>query len=239
MPTITTQQAIQLTADQRLVARLWSRDLGNHPVTLSEGPQQAPKKIGGGYYHTTLSGKKIVEHPSAYGWPTLYHASTIEITVGYQWLLSHPITRIRVAGITFWGLSADIQYLHGLRITPGWISGKKYTLIEGDREYHAVGWDARAAVREALRAWRRQIQSDREHRRISGLASRIWVSAEDSIAAGNCPIGTSLAISALSARLGVPPDGTLGAVRADYLLGYRDDRYVRRAICQAARRVLA
>lgn len=48
----------------------------------------APKLVGRSYYWTTLSGKTIVNHPNAYGYPTLYHASTLRIQVGRGWLIS-------------------------------------------------------------------------------------------------------------------------------------------------------
>lgn len=47
-----------------------------------------PKLIGKSYFWTTLSGKTVVHHPNAYGWPTLYHASTLRIQVGRGWLIA-------------------------------------------------------------------------------------------------------------------------------------------------------
>lgn len=55
------------------------------PITIVEG-DDAPQTQGKSYYWTTPSGKTIVRHPSAYKWPTLYHASTREIIVGRGWL---------------------------------------------------------------------------------------------------------------------------------------------------------
>ena len=49
----------------------------------------APKLVGRSYYWTTLSGKTEVRHPGAYGWPTLYHASTRRIQVGRGWLIAN------------------------------------------------------------------------------------------------------------------------------------------------------
>ena len=48
----------------------------------------APKLIGKSYFWTTLSGKTVVSHPNAYGWPTWYHASTRRIQVGRGWLIA-------------------------------------------------------------------------------------------------------------------------------------------------------
>lgn len=46
----------------------------------------APHQRGESYYWTTPSGKTRVAHPNAYGWPTVYHASTRRIVVGAEWI---------------------------------------------------------------------------------------------------------------------------------------------------------
>jgi hypothetical protein len=45
-----------------------------------------PTILGKSYYWTTPSGKTIVHHPNAYGWPTWYHGSTLRVEVGEEWL---------------------------------------------------------------------------------------------------------------------------------------------------------
>jgi hypothetical protein len=55
-------------------------------VIVLAGGRMAPRKLGRGYYHTTLSGKTIVRYPNAYGYPTLYHPSTRRILVGELWV---------------------------------------------------------------------------------------------------------------------------------------------------------
>ncbi len=67
----------------RRVASADSR--GSRPVIVIDG-DTPPGWAGESYYHTTPSGLTIVRHPSAYGWPTLYHASTLRVEVGVDWL---------------------------------------------------------------------------------------------------------------------------------------------------------
>ena len=57
----------------------------NISIEVIPGIALAPKTVGRSYYWTTPSGKTIVNHPSAYGWPTLYHASTRRVVVGELW----------------------------------------------------------------------------------------------------------------------------------------------------------
>ncbi len=62
--------------------------LNNHdscPVKIVAG-NRAPRMTGESYYWTTPSGLTRVHHPSAYGWPTWYHASTRRVIVGASWL---------------------------------------------------------------------------------------------------------------------------------------------------------
>lgn len=226
-----------LSAQHKLVSRLWAEDSGNHPVVLSENNAAEPSQRGSRHYWTSLKGRSVVHCPSSYGWPMVYHASSIRIEVGARWLLAHPISRVKVAGVIMWGLSAEIAYLHGLRITRGWVRGRRTTLVDGERSYHASGWDGRRAVREAITAWRRQGKEEREALQIQASLSRIWVSAADSSDAGNCPRGTDFVSRKLAVRLGAT-GADLGAVRADYLLQYRNDEYTWRAVRVAARRIV-
>lgn len=50
-----------------------------------------PRLTGRSYYWTTPSGKTIVRYPNAYGWPTLYHPSTLTVEVGALWLLERKL----------------------------------------------------------------------------------------------------------------------------------------------------
>jgi hypothetical protein len=56
-------------------------------VTMVPGASE-PRESGESYYWTTPSGKTRVRYPSAYRWPTVYHASTRVVTVGAEWLSS-------------------------------------------------------------------------------------------------------------------------------------------------------
>lgn len=80
--------SISTTPRQRTaVRRVFGLDRNTQvPVIVLPGGRMPPRKLGRGYYHTTLSGKTIVHHPNAYGWPTLYHPSTRRIVVGELWV---------------------------------------------------------------------------------------------------------------------------------------------------------
>ena len=59
-----------------------------YPIVPVAGTQ-APRLQGRSYYWTTPSGLTEVRHPNAYGWPTLYHGSTLRIEVGRGWLFAN------------------------------------------------------------------------------------------------------------------------------------------------------
>jgi len=67
----------------RVLAGLGPRDY-RYPVTLVDGASP-PEDVGSSGYWTTPSGKTVVIHPRAYGWPVVYHCSTREIRVGRNW----------------------------------------------------------------------------------------------------------------------------------------------------------
>ena len=96
--------------------------------------------------------------------------------------------------------------------------------------YHPSKGQHPQSVREAIErraavaAGERQIQHP----------ERVWVSIADSIAAGNCGAGTRLCADMLLRLLGAT--GEVGAVRADWLLGRRNDEYTRRACIAASAR---
>lgn len=58
-----------------------------YPIVVVPGGRP-PELVGESYYWTTPSGRTRVRHPNAYGWPTLYHASTRRIEVGEQWVMN-------------------------------------------------------------------------------------------------------------------------------------------------------
>lgn len=70
---------------RRAILRSANQTQTNIRIEVIPGIALAPKTVGQSYYWTTPSGKTIVNHPSAYGWPTVYHASTRRVIVGEQW----------------------------------------------------------------------------------------------------------------------------------------------------------
>lgn len=76
------------TLAQRRLARRAACAHASCPVDVVPG-DGSPEIVGRSYYWTTPSGRTIVRHPNAYGWPTLYHASTLCVRVGVEWLASH------------------------------------------------------------------------------------------------------------------------------------------------------
>lgn len=79
-----------LTENERRAIRAAARKEGTtypiHVETSGRARRRRPRKRGQSSYHTTLSGKTIINHPSAYRWPMLYHASTNRILVGAAWV---------------------------------------------------------------------------------------------------------------------------------------------------------
>jgi len=113
-------------------------------------------------------------------------------------------------------------------------TAKKLMLIDSAGEqYHLapIGTPdgAHRQVREAVSAFRKR----RAERIAIKHPERIWVSVEDSYAAGNCRSMTDQFAAEFHAAI-----GALGPVcaRADLLLSIRDDNYTRRAISYAATR---
>lgn len=118
----------------------------------------------------------------------------------------------------------------GLRTVGGW-------LIHG---YHSMARTLDKARAEARAARERALAAELAVRQREADLATIWISADDSAAAGNCAAGTSAFSTLVHQRLGATA-GTLGAVRADVAASIRDDIYVRRAIAVASshRRAIA
>lgn len=72
-------------AQRKLVRQAAGERNARQPVYVIDGAA-APHYTGRSYYWTTPSGKTEVRHPNAYGWPTVYHASTLRLVVGADWL---------------------------------------------------------------------------------------------------------------------------------------------------------
>jgi hypothetical protein len=71
---------------RRAILRSANQPQANIAIEIIPGIALAPRNAGESYYWTTPSGKTIVRYPSAYRWPTWYHASTRRVQVGEQWL---------------------------------------------------------------------------------------------------------------------------------------------------------
>jgi len=68
-------------------------------------------------------------------------------------------------------------------------------------------------------------------RKISGIdLKKIWVCVDDSLASGNCQLGTD---NFFKQEFPVEKSAGCGALRSDYILSRRDDCFTRRAIRQA------
>lgn len=55
------------------------------PVQVVAGDAE-PRIYGEPAYHTTMSGKTIVHHPASYKYPTIRHATTEHVVVGWQFV---------------------------------------------------------------------------------------------------------------------------------------------------------
>lgn len=84
---------MQLSIQAKRICRYVARADSNQRIEIIDG-SDAPALVGRSYYWTTPSGKTIVHHPSAYGWPTWYHASTRRVTVGRDWLIARGLLEI-------------------------------------------------------------------------------------------------------------------------------------------------
>jgi hypothetical protein len=71
---------------RRAILRSANQPQANIHIEVIPGIALAPRTAGESYYWTTPSGKTIVRHPSAYRWPTWYHASTRRVQVGADWI---------------------------------------------------------------------------------------------------------------------------------------------------------
>ena len=86
----------ELTQVERRIARLHAGAHSTTPVAIdapAAGHDPAPGLAGQGFYWTTPSGKTVVHHPNAYGWPTLYHGSTRRVEVGLEWFRGERVVR--------------------------------------------------------------------------------------------------------------------------------------------------
>lgn len=178
--------------------RMWTNDYSNHPVKIIPGDSE-PVMKGKGSYHTTKNGS-IVYHPSAYGYPTIYHASTIHTEVGKNWLHKHRGVKYHRSKDGTLCVIFPKKYhvkIHGFKCIPGFVNkGYKIWLIQSkDFEYHASRYgndhqDARRAIRIVIDDIRKQRKIEKERIEFEIKAKEVYVGINDSINAGNCRIGT-------------------------------------------------
>ena len=150
------------------LVRLVVADRGNRPVEFIPDSIQPPRMEGESSYHTTPGGK-IVHHPSAYGYRTIYHCSTLHTTVGQNWVPKIPKgMELRTEGGT-----------HLIRLTDG-------------MDLH---FSARALLRKDFCSWARKEMANNykarlASRRLNKLfqmqSKNVSVTFTDARRAGNC-----------------------------------------------------
>lgn len=179
---------------------------GRHPIDYTTSVN-THRRTGRGYHYTTPGGKPIY-HPSAYRWPKVYHASTLEIRVNPYWVQTH----LKAPRGYYW--AADSLGVKLVQIRTGQSYHPTHTeILEGAKEIARL-------LRVAIIARKRAIRIDA---RIAKLAPTTWVTLEDSIASGNCSHGSQN----FATRHGL---GDCGAVRASYLLSLESSQRVRNAV---------
>lgn len=159
--------------DRRIV-RITAGASDRQPVVEIDGA--SPPTWSGRSYHWTTMGGAPIRHPAAYRWPMIYHASTLTLTVGRDWVARH-----RTPSGLEW--RTDSYGTHLVRLTDG-------------MDYHPTRDDLRsrhftARVRAAMaRQYRDRIAARRAAAEIDALVPLLCVSIEDSRRAGNCIAGT-------------------------------------------------
>ena len=223
------------------LARLVARD-SRAPLRVIRG-HATPATTGFSYYHTTMSGKTIVHHPSAYKWPTLYHPSTRRVTAGAGWLVREAKVGWRESDAG--GVRAYVRcspaIIHSYRVASALLENGSpiWHVSDGDGwAYHVRGAVAmRAAVREAIHSRRMQRERLAFFKIEAARLASVIVTVDASVEAGNCPAGTETFRAQAERRLRKNWRGLirLKALRGDTLLALRDDTYTRRALRVAAR----
>ena len=178
---------------------------GRRYVTVSIDPgATAPE-----YAHSTSYGDRNTV-ARRYRYPVIDHHHTLTIAPSHRVLVEGGvITIVRRSeyartGCRAWWLVRSTGYSH--RVVEGW-------LVRG---VHVRARSLQAAQRRVA-AQRSATAANLWRKRTADAAlRRVWVSREDSLAAGNCAAGTDNFIDKISRALG----GTPGAVRADWLIEF-------------------
>lgn len=220
---------------------------GTHnSIPIEIDPAATGLQMDGESYHWTTLGGRPIRHPGAYHWPKLYVASTRRLRVEPAFFDRAKISEVRSIDGTPTVLAFAHRYEPGrtVRVTAGWTRGRKVFVVgDGARTVHVTRRgpladittaDYEAALTAARAAWAAQDEADRLARVERQRLASVWVSAPDSIRAGNCVPGMEHMAAILARSLRA--QGELGAIRADVLLLARDDVFTRRAITAAAAR---
>lgn len=133
------------------------------------------------------------------------------------------------------GKGYDLRRVYG-HIIRGYHVERKPLLDDNDAQLARARKLAAQARRKSLSSVLATRQERRRQRAELASYANIWVGAQDSIEAGNCPQGTAQAEKKF--RSAIHADGELGGIRADALLSLRDDTYVRRTIAVAMKRYI-
>lgn len=196
------------------------------PVVVLAGrlAWQHPREVGHRYYHRWRGAWK--------SWTGSYQHSTRAVTVGWEWLAARATSLAydRAAGAYYHAVGT--RDIHGIRVGYAYDGRPAWRVVMPGGQaltYPRRRGDTRRAIA------RRAIADTREARRELDRLSGTWVSREDSIGSGNCEDETERVARQLGRLLGAPAE-TLGAVRADVLLRYRDDLWTRRAVRYAQTR---
>jgi hypothetical protein len=104
-----------------------------------------------------------------------------------------------------------------------------YWLIKG---FHSSKKSLTAAKKEVAEARKKSIAALLRKRTQKINAKHVWVSIDDSLAAGNCQFQTTAFARNVFEKIG----GEVGAIRGDFLLELRNDIYALRALGAAQKR---
>ena len=178
---------------------------GRRYVTVSIDPgATAPE-----YAHSTSYGDRNTV-ARRYRYPVIDHHHTLTLAPSHRVLVEGGIITIvrrseyARTGCRAWWLVRSTGYSH--RVVEGW-------LVRG---VHVRARSLQAAQRRVA-AQRSATAANLWRKRTADAAlRRVWVSREDSLAAGNCAAGTDNFVDKISRALG----GTPGAVRADWLIDF-------------------
>jgi hypothetical protein len=240
-------EKIARRADRRAqTLSVWARDVAEElaqkmleKMINKNYPFRTSQSSWAGGKHTTTW--KIADHPYCAGessrawsrngkWSGSNSSATIQFTL--RALSFFPTGRTRDGSIV---LDAEPIEPNIFRVVcPVQARGfdlnmKEFWLIKG---FHSAKKSLAAAKKEVDGARKKSIESLLRKRAQKIEAKRIWVSMDDSLAAGNCQSQTESFAKKVFEKIG----GEVGAIRGDYLLELRNDIYALRALGAAQKR---